>query len=91
MRKVAEIFFDKTVLKMYFCPTAESGSSPTVGLPEIDHLNHIVSVDPQWWDTINPRSAGDFKECDSHWLFFVQLRNIMVHSLQMQNSPLDEL
>ena len=62
----------KKTLKKYFCSTAESGSSrsPTVDQPEIYHLNHILSVDPQWWDTINPHSAGDFKESDSRWLFF---------------------
>ena len=64
------MFFDKKTLKRYFCSTAESGSGPTVNLHEIYHLNHIVSVDPQWWDAINPDSAGDFKECDSRWLFF---------------------
>jgi hypothetical protein len=62
---LAENFFAE-----YFCSTEEpSESSPLVNRPELDHLNHIRSVDARWWRTLNSHEAR-FKEADAYWLFF---------------------
>jgi hypothetical protein len=61
----AEVFFAE-----YFCSTEEpSEFSPIVYRPEFDHLNHISSVDAEWWRTLKPDNAR-FKEADAYWLFF---------------------
>jgi hypothetical protein len=62
---LAEIFFTK-----YIYSTEEpSESRPIVNRPELDHLNHISSVDAQWWRSLRPDEAS-FKEVDAYWLFF---------------------
>jgi hypothetical protein len=45
-----------------------SESRPIVYRPELDHLNHISSVDARWWTLKSDKTR--FKEADAYWLFF---------------------
>jgi hypothetical protein len=52
----------------YFCSAEEPSESRTIVYrPELDHLNHISSVDARWWTL---KSDKIFKEADAYWLFF---------------------
>ena len=67
-------------MKTYFSSESESAATRSDALatamrPEINHIIHIASVDSLWWEIINPEIAkGDFKECDSYWLFFYAIK-----------------
>jgi hypothetical protein len=80
MRVVAETMIDEGTFAEYFCSTEEpSESRPIVYRPEIDHLNHISSVNARWWTLKSQKII--FKEVDAYWLSSPQSRYITRHSL----------
>jgi hypothetical protein len=69
MHKLAKVMLAEIFFTEYFCSTEElSESSPIVNRTELDHLNHISSIDARWWRTVMPDEAS-FKEVDAYWLF----------------------
>lgn len=60
---------DGAIFEDYFCSTPEAAD--IVRRPEVIHLVHILSVDPQTdSETLQAYKPRDFTKCDAYWLFF---------------------